>query len=178
VLDRCHNNNLFHWKTESFFAALDIGGVVDLREKIIESTLEIFTSMVMMDIIVSEKVNEDNRLLGNTITGVVGLAGTHKGVLAVHIPYAVAFAITGNFLGIEVNEMNEDVEDAIGEIANMLGGNVKSILSENGRDINLSLPSTVSGKEYGFHTIKGAERILILFESESGIFRVELQIES
>lgn len=151
---------------------------MDLREQIIDSTVEIFTSMVMMDITVSDRNLKEKGTLENTITGVVGLAGTHKGVLAVHVPYPVAFAVTGNFLGIEVNEMNEDVEDAIGEIANMLGGNVKSILSENGRDINLSLPSTVSGKEYGFHTIKGAERVAIVFQSESGVFQVELQIEN
>jgi chemotaxis protein CheX len=150
---------------------------VDLREQIIAATVEIFTSMVMMEIAVSSTENVEYGKLENTITGVIGLAGTHKGVLAVHLPYAVAFAITGNFLGIELDEMNEDVEDAIGEIANMLGGNVKSILTEKGRDINLSLPSTISGKEYGFHTIKGAERIVIPFNCENGTFYVELQIE-
>ncbi len=98
-------------------------------------------------------------------------------MLAVHIPHQVAFAITSNFLGIDIDEINEDVEDAIGEIANMLGGNIKSILSEKGRDIDLSLPSTVSGKEYGFQTIKGAEKIIISFDSDSGQFIVELQLE-
>lgn len=48
--------------------------------------------------------------------------------------------ITGSFLGMEVEAINADVEDAIGELANMLGGNVKTILLENGRNINLSLP--------------------------------------
>jgi chemotaxis protein CheX len=150
---------------------------VDIREQIISSTVEIFTSMVMMDVGVAEKVNENHRKLENTITGVIGLAGTHKGVLAIHFPYAVAFAITSNFLGIDIDEINEDVEDAIGEIANMLGGNVKSILSENGRDIDLSLPSTISGKEYGFQSSKSADKTLIAFTAEAGDFIVELQLE-
>ena len=74
--------------------------------------------------------------------------------------------------------MNEDVEDAIGEIANMIGGNVKSMLSEKGRDIDLSLPSTVSGKEYGFHSIKGAEKTIIPLRAAEGVFYVELQLET
>ena len=149
-----------------------------LRKEIINATVEIFSTMVMMDISAPSAKGDEYGVLENTITGVIGLAGTHKGVLAVHVPHAVAFAITGSFLGIELDEITEDVEDAIGEIANMLGGNVKSILSENGRDIDLSLPSTVSGKEYGFHTIKGAEKTAIAFDCEKGTFYVELQLET
>ncbi len=150
---------------------------MNLQEQIVDATVEIFTSMVMMDVSVSPSQKTDYGTLEDTITGVIGLAGTHKGVLAVHIPHPVAYAITSNFLGIDIDEINEDVEDAIGEIANMLGGNIKSILSEKGRDIDLSLPSTVSGKEYGFQTIKGAEKIIITFDSDSGQFIVELQLE-
>lgn len=151
---------------------------MELREQMVAATVEIFTTMVMMDISASSDVPESYGILENTITGVIGLAGTHKGVLAIHVPYPVAFAITGNFLGMEFDEINEDVEDAIGEIANMLGGNIKSILSEKGSDIDLSLPSTVSGKEYGFHTIKGADRTLVTFACAQGAFHVELQLET
>ncbi len=150
---------------------------MEIREKIVSSTIEIFTTMVMMDISVAEDIDENYGVLENCITGVVGLTGTIKGVLAIHIPHVVSFAITGNFLGIEVTEVDGDVEDAIGELANMVGGSVKAIFSEKGRDIELSLPSTVSGKEYGFHTIKGAEKTIIPFRSESGVFFVELQLE-
>ncbi len=150
---------------------------MDIRDKIIDSVVEIFTTMVMMEVSVSSGQVEENCMLENTITGVIGLAGMQKGVLAIHVPYPVAFAITGNFLGIELDEINEDVEDAIGEIANMLGGNVKAILSENGRDIDLSLPSTISGAEYGFQTIKAAEKTNVKFATSSGDFVVELQLE-
>ncbi|MDJ0623905.1 MAG: chemotaxis protein CheX [Desulfocapsaceae bacterium] len=151
---------------------------MELRERIAASAIEIFTTMVMMEVAVAEDIDENYGKLANSITGVIGLTGNYKGVLAVHLPHQVAFAITGNFLGVEVSEMNEDVEDAIGEIANMIGGNVKSMLSEKGRDIDLSLPSTVSGKEYGFHSIKGAEKTVIPFRAAEGIFYVELQLET
>ena len=151
---------------------------MELREQIVAATVEIFSTMVMMDIEEPSTQSNEYGVLENTITGVIGLAGTHKGVLAVHVPHPVAFAITGSFLGIELDEVTEDVEDAIGEIANMLGGNVKSILSGKGRDIDLSLPSTVSGKEYGFHTIKGADKTVIAFDCAKGTFYVELQLES
>lgn len=150
---------------------------MSLNEKIIESTKEIFTSMIMMDIEVAGDINADSPTLEDSISGVIGLAGRHKGVLAVHLPFAVARAITGSFLGMDVEEINEDVEDAIGEVANMLGGSVKAILTEKGRDIELSLPSTIIGRNYDFQSSKDAQISVIPFQCESGMFYVEVQLE-
>jgi chemotaxis protein CheX len=150
---------------------------VEISDKIIESAKEIFSSMVMMEISVNGDSMIKSEPLIESISGVIGLAGTHKGVLAIHIPNKVAMAITSSFLGMDVDEINEDVEDAVGELANMLGGNVKSILSENGRDINLSLPSTITGKQYDFQPTKEAERIIIPFRCDAGEFTVDLQLE-
>jgi chemotaxis protein CheX len=150
---------------------------VEISDKIIESAKEIFSSMVMMEISANGDSMIKSEPLIESISGVIGLAGTHKGVLAIHIPNKVAMAITSSFLGMDVDEINEDVEDAVGELANMLGGNVKSILSENGRDINLSLPSTITGKQYDFQPTKEAERIIIPFRCDAGEFTVDLQLE-
>ncbi len=148
-----------------------------MKDKIIDSVKEIFSSMLMMEISAIDAVETEVLPLIDSISGVIGLAGTHKGVLAIHLPHKVAIGITSNFLGMDVDEMNSDVEDAVGELANMLGGNVKAILSENGRDINLSLPTTISGRHYDYQPNKDAERIIILFMCEIGQFKVELQLE-
>jgi chemotaxis protein CheX len=148
-----------------------------VRERIIESAKEIFSSMLMMEISAIEETKAETHHLVDSISGVIGLAGTHKGALAIHLPHRVAIAITSGFLGIDVEEMNSDVEDAVGELANMLGGNVKSILSENGRDINLSMPTTISGHDYDYQSNKDAERIFIMFRCETGQFTIELQLE-
>lgn len=150
---------------------------MELNEKIIESAKEIFSSMMMMEIAVHGEQTTKSMALKESISGVIGLAGTHKGVLAIHIPNKVAMAITSAFLGMDVDEMSEDVEDAVGELANMLGGNVKSILSENGRDISLSLPSTITGQHYDFQPTKEAERIIIPFRCDAGEFAIDLQLE-
>ena len=148
-----------------------------LSEKIVESVKEIFSTMIMMEIAEKGTLLTKTIPLTDTISGVIGMAGTHKGVLAIHLPYHVAKAITGSFLGMDVDEINEDVEDAVGELANMLGGNVKTILSDKGRDIDLSMPTTISGHHYDFQPTKEVERIVILFNCEVGEFLIEMQIE-
>lgn len=149
-----------------------------MRERIIESVKEIFSTMLTMETSATEEMGTEDVLPHvDSISGVIGLAGTHKGVLAVHLPNRVAMAITSSFLGMDIDEMNSDVEDAVGELANMLGGNVKSILSEKGKDISLSMPTTISGRHYDYQSNKDAERIFIPFRCETGQFTIELQLE-
>lgn len=150
---------------------------MELSNKIIEAAKEIFSTMVMMEISVNGDQMAESIPLTESISGVIGMAGTHKGVLAIHIPNKVAMTITGSFLGMDVEEINEDVEDAVGELANMLGGNVKSILSENGKDIDLSLPTTITGQQYDFQPTKDAERIIIPFSCDTGEFTIDFQLE-
>lgn len=150
----------------------------DIADRLVESVNEIFTGMVMMDIELLEKPTEKLGQLTNSITGMIGLAGIHKGVIAIHIPNNVAMTITSNFLGLEVDEVNEDVQDAIGEIANMLGGSFKAILSDKGKDIQLSLPSTISGEEYVFNAAEEGDFIVLSFRSAEGDFHIEVELEA
>jgi chemotaxis protein CheX len=149
----------------------------EISDKIIESTIEIFTGMVMMEISVAGEPLSTLGPMKNSITGMVGLAGTHKGVLAVHFPKQLALDVTSSFIGMDVDEINADVQDAIGEIANMLGGNLKTILSDRGRDIHLSLPSTIFGDEYDFTPQAEVDQIILRFQAPSGMFYVEVELE-
>jgi len=154
-----------------------VKGLVEITERLVESTKEIFSSMIMLEV---DRCTDDGAALNpllKSITGMVGLAGSHKGIVAIHFPDEVAMAITSSFLGMEVDQMNEDVQDAVGEVANMLAGDIKTILSDNGRDIQLSLPSTISGDQYIFQTKSETDRVLVPFSMPGGMFRVELELE-
>ena len=150
-----------------------------ISSKIIDATVDIFTTMVMMDIKAGEPIVGEMRSLKSSTTGMIGLAGLYKGVLAIHIPNEIAMAITSSFLGMKVADVNEDVLDAVGELTNMLGGSVKGMLSENGRDIELSLPSTISGDTYNFQCREEADIVVIPFlVGDKQQFLVELRLQS
>lgn len=154
-----------------------MSSITEISDKIIESTIEIFTDMVMMEISLAGEPLLKLAPLRKFITGMVGLAGVHKGILAVHFPQQVALDVTGSFLGMEVAEINPDVQDAIGEIANMLGGNLKTILSDRGSDIQLSLPSTIYGDEYAMTSQADVDRVILPFQAPAGVFYVEVELE-
>ena len=66
-------------------------------------------------------------------------------------------------LGMDVDEVGEDVNDALGEIANMLGGHVKQVLSKGGLDINLSIPTVISGESYTVNSMSDNDCVIIPF---------------
>ncbi|MDR3089186.1 MAG: chemotaxis protein CheX [Desulfobulbaceae bacterium] len=150
---------------------------MEISEQLAAAVAEIFSTMIMMDVTVVQTAPERTSTFTDSISGVIGLAGTQKGVLALHFPVPVALAVTSSFLGMEVAELGPDVEDAIGELANMLGGSVKTMLTDKGRDIQLSMPTTISGGHYDFQSLNDALRHALGFHTDAGDFLVELQLE-
>ncbi len=78
-------------------------------------------------------------------------------------------------LGMDVEEMGDDVNDALGEIANMLGGKVKMVLSKGGMDINLSIPTIISGEEYSINSMAESDTVVVPFTHEGQRFLVSLK---
>ena len=46
-----------------------------------------------------------------------------------------------NMLGEEIEEMNEEIKDAVGEITNMISGQARKKLDEQGMSLKAAIPS-------------------------------------
>ena len=69
-------------------------------------------------------------MLIQTLTSMLGLGERYtKECWPFIVLRLVAKDITGTFLGMEVEELDDDVKDAIGEIANMVAGEFKKYFS-------------------------------------------------
>jgi chemotaxis protein CheX len=143
---------------------------------VISATKEVFSTMVMMTLEDSYPLKEPVTTFHCSVTGMVGLAGTYTGILSIHCPRALAMRITSNMLGMDVEEVGEDVNDALGEIANMLGGYVKQILSKGGLDINLSIPTVIAGEDYTVNSMSDSDCVIIPFITDGERFLVGLKL--
>lgn len=81
---------------------------------------------------------------GPTVTGVVHVDGAWHGAVLLQCSDALARTITGAMFQHD-RPQPEEVRDAIGEITNMVGGNVKALLPE---PCTISLPSVTLGSDY------------------------------
>lgn len=88
------------------------------------------------------------------VTGCVQITGDWAGAVTVQCSEALARRATSLMFAMEEDEVSEEeVSDTIGELANMTGGNVKSLLAGS---CQLSLPSVTSGRDYAV-VIPGAK---------------------
>jgi len=148
---------------------------VEMARYIIDATKEVFSTMMVMEVEDQYPMQEQVTTFHCSITGMVGLAGSYTGILSIHCPAHLAMKITSNMLGMDVDEVGEDVNDALGEIANMLGGHVKQVLSKGGLDLNLSIPTVISGETYTISSVSN-DTVIIPFQFENEKFLVGLTI--
>jgi chemotaxis protein CheX len=105
-------------------------------------------------------------------TCAVYFAGEWSGAVLVECPLAMAFEFTARFMRIpKPLQFDNDVYDAMGELANMIGGNLKSVLP---RGVSLSMPSVVEGAKYSVRVCGSNRNNRMAFDSPDGPFWVTL----
>jgi chemotaxis protein CheX len=89
----------------------------------------------------------------NDIAAMVGLSGAWQGRVVICGSTPMARAATAALLGIGDDEVSSsDILDALGELANIIGGNIKSMLPEPSL---LTLPSVHIAAEGGIAVVRG-----------------------
>ncbi len=146
-----------------------------IERYIIDAVLEVFATMIFIDIKSGDAMTGQDDSIDSNLTSMIGLAGDLQGVLAVHCPESAALGISGAMLGMTIDAINDDVLDAIGEIANMVAGGLKTSLDGDNITTELAIPTTVLGKAVRTSGQAGGARFLIPFATPVGDFGVELK---
>ena len=81
------------------------------------------------------------------ISGIIGLSGEVKGAVAISLKEVTAFGITKILTGAEYKNVDSDVADVIGEIINIIIGNVKNVFEQKHR-VKISMPAIIRGKAH------------------------------
>lgn len=150
----------------------------ELIAGLVADVRDVFVSMVGVENIDLQPQHIDvTTHFTQCLTAMVGLAGTYNGLVSVHLPWPLAISFTSLMLGMEVTEIDDDVNDAMGEIANMIAGSFKQHLSKGGSDIQLSTPSVVNGSDYMVTSGNNIENISLKFAANDLSFIVSLTIE-
>ena len=107
---------------------------------------------------------------GDRLTAAVHLTGDWNGAVLVECDRGQACRFAGRFLSVDPPERVDDVvRDVLGELANMIGGNMKCALTQG---IRLSMPSVVDGGDYSLRICGAGIRKRLSFRSVDGNFWV------
>jgi chemotaxis protein CheX len=112
------------------------------------------------------------------ISAVIGLSGVVKGAVIISMKTELAVKLTDLLAGEGHSELDADVVDAIGEINNIIAGNIKPKVP-NGDKIVISIPTIIKGKEHSIAWPSKQTRILCIPHTayENDIFHLMVAIE-
>jgi len=138
---------------------------VHLNDVLLQAAKEVFETMIFMEI---EKCTQpEQQIQDDALLGSITFSGNLEGCLAICCGQVCGKTIAANMLGMDGSEelSREDIKDAIGEVANMVMGSVKARLPEDVGQINVSIPTVVTGRELqnslGASTSKAAIKVNI-----------------
>jgi chemotaxis protein CheX len=132
-----------------------------LNDALLEGAKEVFETMIFMDM---EKTSEpEQQIEDDALLGTITFMGNLEGCLAICCSQACGKTIAANMLGTDSDEeiRRDDINDAIGEVTNMVMGSVKKRLQDRVGDVNVSIPSVVSGRKLENSLGDHANKILI-----------------
>lgn len=97
------------------------------------------------------------------VTSCVQIDGEWKGALVVKCPLTLAQTLTAQMFQVESTPDLDDVRDALGEFANMMGGNVKALLPA---PTQISLPAVAVGSDYELSVVGTSEVASLSFDCD------------
>ena len=148
---------------------------MEFTKKISEATEEIFNTMIFLDIAADQPLDNGKHVLGCHVSAMIGLTGGFSGMLGIHCPEEVGLAIAGAMLGMELEQIDADVKDALGEITNMVAGGIKERFAAEQVPLQLAIPTAISGKTYTISSPTKSNRVVIPFNIQQGQFFVEMK---
>jgi chemotaxis protein CheX len=108
------------------------------------------------------------------LTAAVHMAGDWNGVVLLECDRRQACCFAGRFLSMDPPEAVDDVvRDVLAELANMIGGNLKCVLT---RGIRLSMPSVVDGSDYSLRVCGAEVRERLALQCAEGLFWVTILV--
>lgn len=129
---------------------------------------EIWESMLGLDIAPIDDCSPDH--MGREVRAAVQITGAWEGAVVIECDEAAAAAFTAAMLGLEDEKPDEaDVRDVTGELANMVGGNLKAVV---GPDARLSLPTVVVGAGLEVFVPGSVVQSQTSYGSEAGCFSI------
>ena len=142
----------------------------------VTSTIETFSKMIGMEAKPGKPIIKKGNAVDYDISGIIGISGGAKGMVAMSFPKDTAIKVTNKFVGLSNTELNADTLDAIGELANIVVGYAKKGLSEF--NILISLPSVITGQNHQIMEPKDVFSFIVPFTTPVGGFHLSVSLKS
>ena len=150
---------------------------VAIAKHFVKATTAILSTMAGISATPGKPYVKKDQVACGDISAIIGVTGPRKGTISVSFTTESATELVIGMLGDDVEDMDQDMQDAVGEVANMISGQARASLAGEGLALQGATPSVVVGKDHMIHHITKAVVMAIPFTTQAGEFTVEFCLE-
>jgi flagellar motor switch protein FliN len=153
-------------------------GRVDVNAAIVNSVIDVFYTMLSMEVERIMELPEDS-IEKKRIVGSVSFVGDVDGIFNIQLSDAFSRTMTAAMLGIEIDEIENDDEiyDVIKEVSNIVGGNLKSTFGDAGLTCVLSTPSITYGTDFSVEPLNSIAANRFYFKYQNHFIIIEAGVK-
>lgn len=119
----------------------------DISKDIEAATKVLFETMIMLDLKFVDASLTTGAFCKSEVASFVSFMGKYHGLVGVFCTRKFACQIASGMLMSEFSEFTTEIIDAIGEVSNMIAGNVKTKITADYGEMMLSIPMVVISGE-------------------------------
>ncbi len=154
--------------------AIDQRAIVDA---IRGATENVFSTMMDLAVETLEPTDHEEPGAVNGVVSLLGFTGPWTGTGMFYCSEDFACTLGSALLMTEVEEVNSEVLDGIGELANMILGNFKESIETQTGPLAITVPTVVYGKNFRTRTPVLASWTIVPFKVEDATFEVRVCIK-
>jgi chemotaxis protein CheX len=113
------------------------------------------------------------------VSGVIGMVQDHlEGTLTISMTFETVRDMLPQVIGNAVLITHEMTVDAVGEITNMIFGQIKTDLNKRGYRLKLGIPSVVTGRGHFISQFHRGRYMIIPFHVDGQLFQVHIALHN
>jgi flagellar motor switch protein FliN/FliY len=152
--------------------------ITAVEKNIGNCVIETFDTMLSMPM-AKVGMTTDQGLNEKRLVSAVHFAGEVVGTMSLHVSQEFATLITTTMLGIEESQIDseEEVKDVLGELANIISGNLRSEFQDSDLSCVISTPSITRGSDFKIEASKMGDLCKWIFRHKKHELIVEISLK-
>ena len=145
------------------------------RDELAKAVCEVFEIMVGTSLAAA---TEESPAFVSDCAAIVGIAGSLCGLVGLHTSFECARRMAAKMLGSDEVGAGADVQDALGEVCNMIAGSFKGRIAGLADGCALSVPTVIIGRDFALFSLAHGEHYEVGYTFEGNPFSVTLDFHS
>ncbi|MCF8069955.1 MAG: chemotaxis protein CheX [Desulfobacterales bacterium] len=151
---------------------------VNIINPFINATVEVMKNLASVEAVPGKPFLKKDDLAMGDVSSIVGMTGIKNASFSLSFDEACILKIVSNMFHEEMTELNDDVADAAGEIANMISGHARRTMDDMGINLKGAIPTVATKKNHTITHCTDGPKIATTFTVNPGTFTLEICLDS